>query len=86
MQQRTDARRSLKTEHYAVLRNIFPPAQRDMLRQYVRGLVARGCTLDGQPHGLWELRYPSGRLARWAWPIWMYVSVTGVVIYFMLRP
>lgn len=24
------------------------------------------------------------RLARWAWPIWMYVSVTGVVIYWML--
>lgn len=24
------------------------------------------------------------RLARWAWPIWMYVSVTGVVIYVML--
>lgn len=24
------------------------------------------------------------RLARWAWPIWMYVSVTGVVIYVVL--
>lgn len=24
------------------------------------------------------------RLARWAYPIWMYVSVTGVLIYFML--
>jgi uncharacterized membrane protein YozB (DUF420 family) len=24
------------------------------------------------------------RLARWAWPIWMYVSVTGVVVYVML--
>lgn len=24
------------------------------------------------------------RLARWAWPIWMYVSVTGVLIYFLL--
>jgi uncharacterized membrane protein YozB (DUF420 family) len=24
------------------------------------------------------------RLARWAWPIWLYVSVTGVVIYVML--
>ncbi|MEJ2085016.1 MAG: DUF420 domain-containing protein [Acidobacteriota bacterium] len=23
-------------------------------------------------------------LARWTWPIWMYVSVTGVVIYWML--
>lgn len=24
------------------------------------------------------------RLARWAWPIWMYVSVTGVLIYVLL--
>jgi putative membrane protein len=24
------------------------------------------------------------RIARWAWPIWMYVSVTGVLIYLLL--
>ncbi|MCL4685018.1 DUF420 domain-containing protein [Myxococcota bacterium] len=24
------------------------------------------------------------RLARWAWPIWLYVSVTGVAIYWLL--
>ncbi len=24
------------------------------------------------------------RLARWAWPIWMYVSITGVVVYVLL--
>jgi len=24
------------------------------------------------------------RLARWTWPIWMYVSVTGVVVYAMI--
>ena len=30
-------------------------------------------------------RYRKHRsIARWAYPIWMYVSVTGVVIYFML--
>jgi uncharacterized membrane protein YozB (DUF420 family) len=23
-------------------------------------------------------------IARWTWPIWLYVSVTGVLIYFML--
>jgi uncharacterized membrane protein YozB (DUF420 family) len=23
-------------------------------------------------------------VARWAWPIWMYVSVTGVIVYVML--
>ena len=26
------------------------------------------------------------RLARWTWPIWMYVSITGVVIYVLLYP
>lgn len=26
------------------------------------------------------------RLARWTLPIWLYVSLTGVTIYFMLRP
>lgn len=30
-------------------------------------------------------RYDTHRkIARWTWPIWMYVSVTGVVIYFLL--
>ncbi|MEO8725158.1 MAG: DUF420 domain-containing protein [Acidobacteriaceae bacterium] len=24
------------------------------------------------------------RIARWTWPLWMYVSVTGVIVYFML--
>jgi uncharacterized membrane protein YozB (DUF420 family) len=24
------------------------------------------------------------RIARWTWPLWMYVSVTGVVVYFLL--
>jgi len=30
-------------------------------------------------------RYPQHRaIARWTWPLWMYVSITGVVVYFML--
>jgi uncharacterized membrane protein YozB (DUF420 family) len=29
----------------------------------------------------WELHK---RIARWTWPIWMYVSVTGVIIYLLL--
>ncbi len=24
------------------------------------------------------------RIARWTWPLWMYVSVTGVVVYLMV--
>jgi uncharacterized membrane protein YozB (DUF420 family) len=30
-------------------------------------------------------RFPRHRrIARWTWPLWMYVSVTGVIIYFLL--
>jgi uncharacterized membrane protein YozB (DUF420 family) len=30
-------------------------------------------------------RYDRHRaIARWTWPLWMYVSITGVLIYFML--
>ena len=30
-------------------------------------------------------RYAKHRaIARWTWPLWMYVSVTGVIVYFML--
>jgi uncharacterized membrane protein YozB (DUF420 family) len=37
--------------------------------------LRRGLRLDVVQHR---------RIARWTWPIWMYVSVTGVVIYVML--
>ena len=37
--------------------------------------LRRGWTLDVVRHR---------RIARWTWPLWMYVSVTGVVIYAML--
>jgi uncharacterized membrane protein YozB (DUF420 family) len=30
-------------------------------------------------------RFESHRaIARWTYPLWMYVSVTGVIVYFML--
>jgi len=34
--------------------------------------------------GLKERFEKHRRIARWTWPIWMYVSVTGVVIYLLL--
>ena len=37
--------------------------------------VRRGLRMDVTRHR---------RIARWTWPLWMYVSVTGVVIYVML--
>lgn len=36
--------------------------------------------------GLRDRRPKHRRLARVAWPVWMYVSVTGVVIYLLLYP
>jgi putative membrane protein len=33
----------------------------------------------------WRQRFGEHRaMARWAWPTWMYVSITGVVVYYML--
>ncbi len=33
----------------------------------------------------WGKRFDLHRkIARWTWPLWMYVSVTGVLIYFLL--
>ena len=37
--------------------------------------LSRGLRMDVARHR---------RIARWTWPLWMYVSVTGVVIYVML--
>ena len=34
--------------------------------------------------GLREKRLRHRRLAKWTFPIWLYVSVTGVVVYLML--
>lgn len=34
----------------------------------------------------WKRRFADHRrLTRWLWPIWSYVSVTGVLVYFMLH-
>jgi uncharacterized membrane protein YozB (DUF420 family) len=35
-------------------------------------------------HGLKDNRRRHKRLARWTFPIWLYVSITGVVVYLML--
>ena len=35
-------------------------------------------------HGLRDQRIRHRRWARWTFPIWLYVSVTGVVVYLML--
>lgn len=39
--------------------------------------VYRGLTGDYARHK---------KLTRWVWPVWFYVSVTGVIVYFMISP
>ena len=34
--------------------------------------------------GLKDARSAHRRVARWTWPIWLYVSITGVIVYLML--
>ena len=34
--------------------------------------------------GLRDRRLAHRRVARWTWPIWVYVSITGVLVYLML--
>jgi putative membrane protein len=36
--------------------------------------------------GLADRREHHRRIARWTWPLWIYVSVTGIVVYLMLYP
>ncbi|MCC5829844.1 MAG: DUF420 domain-containing protein [Phycisphaeraceae bacterium] len=36
--------------------------------------------------GLKDRREKHRRIARWGFPIWLYVSVTGVIVYLMLYP
>lgn len=46
-------------------------------------LVVPGC-LAAVWYG-WKGRYDKHvRITRWLWPVWMYVSITGVLIYLML--
>ena len=61
-------------------------------------LQEHGCILfrEGSSHSFWSNPKTSRKeaiprhneikkfLAHWTWPLWMYVSVTGVVIYWML--
>ena len=60
------------------------------IRQIYLGFRALGCC-RGEVHQAEQLVAAAGlyrekhiRLARWTFPIWLYVSVTGVIVYVML--
>ena len=46
-------------------------------------VVVPGC-LAALWHGLKKDFVRHVRITRWLWPVWLYVSVTGVIIYLML--
>jgi uncharacterized membrane protein YozB (DUF420 family) len=59
------------------------------IRQIYLGLRALGCCREvaenaDQFQAAASYREKHVRLARWTFPIWLYVSVTGVVVYVML--
>jgi uncharacterized membrane protein YozB (DUF420 family) len=78
--------------YYAVLFTHFPLAMTVpflAVTQIYLGLRALGCCAPhGDPPGQSAIaaayRERHIRLARWTFPIWLYVSVTGVVVYVML--
>jgi len=47
-------------------------------------LVALPLVITALVLGLKDRRARHRRIARWTWPIWLYVSVTGVCVYVML--
>ena len=49
---------------------------------YIRGEMPEGAhILNRALKERWEFHK---KIARWTWPLWMYVSVTGVIVYMML--
>jgi uncharacterized membrane protein YozB (DUF420 family) len=59
------------------------------IRQIYLGFRALGCCPPAggqaeQPAEAAVYREKHIRLARWTFPIWLYVSITGVVVYVML--
>jgi len=66
-----------------------PPIARDiyytiLISHTILAIVIVPLVLITLTRGL-KAQYPRHRaIARWTYPLWMYVSVTGVVIYFML--
>ncbi len=70
-----------------------PAVAPDFVRYFYYGLLASHVMLAAAVRfsqsgrfnlGLMGHRERHRRLAKWSWPIWLYVSVTGVLVYLML--
>jgi uncharacterized membrane protein YozB (DUF420 family) len=82
------------TYHLTAEPRFFPETEAVALRTFYLVLLATHVVLAATVPvlaiwtlklGLSERREAHRRLARWTWPIWMYVSVTGVMVYAMLQ-
>jgi putative membrane protein len=49
-------------------------------------LMALPLVLTALYHGLKGNVVKHKRIVKWAYPIWLYVSITGVIVYWMIRP
>ena len=84
------------TYHYYAGSKQFPrdPAVApDVVRYFYYGLLASHVLLAAAVPflAIWTIylglkgqRERHRRIAKWSWPIWLYVSVTGVLVYLML--
>lgn len=84
------------TYHYYAGSKQFPRDPNvapDVVRYFYYGLLASHVLLAAAVpflavitiyFGLAGKRASHKRLAKWTWPVWLYVSVTGVIVYLML--
>ena len=75
--------------HQGPTRFVNPPAFRPvylaiLLSHTVLAMVVAPMILVTLSRALRERFDQHKRIARWTWPLWMYVSVTGVLIYLLL--
>ncbi|GAB2966206.1 DUF420 domain-containing protein [Hymenobacter coalescens] len=57
-----------------------------LLTHIVLAAVTVGLVLFTLYFALTNQFHKHRRIARWTFPIWLYVSVTGVIVYFMISP
>lgn len=57
-----------------------------LLSHILLAIVTVGLVLFTLYFALTEQFQKHRRIARWTFPVWLYVSVTGVIVYFMIAP
>jgi putative membrane protein len=70
---------------HIVLAAAIVPLALTTIYQGLRALRAVDGLSRSTPRGAWSRRSRHARIARWTLPIWLYVSVTGVIVYWLLH-